>query len=267
MAGNFQPLDQKFAIVDARGNPTEYFIRWAQQRQLDISSGLTQKDLTDYLVAHALQEGSGIQITPDGKIPSNPTIAADVQEILDQISATRGAVLYRGLGGWAALLPGTAGQFLKTNGPGLDPEWASAGPVAGGHAWWKVTVTLTQGGGYPSLGGIEIRPTAGTPNLATGGTPTVSSVLFGSAAEAWNATTAAAWVAGGGAPAWAKYHFTSPVACAQLALRTSTNYFNAEGPKNFQLEYSDDDITYTLAKSVVGEAPWTAAQQRLYSVP
>lgn len=126
MAGHLQPLDQKFSIVDSRGTPTDYFIRWAQQRQLDIADGITQQDLIDYLTAHILQEGSGIQITPDGQLPHSPTIAADVQEILDQITATQGAILYRGLLGWAALLPGTAGFFLKTNGAGADPTWAAA---------------------------------------------------------------------------------------------------------------------------------------------
>lgn len=32
MAGNPQPLDQKFPIVNPNGTPTEYFIRWAQQQ-------------------------------------------------------------------------------------------------------------------------------------------------------------------------------------------------------------------------------------------
>lgn len=36
MPGTLQPLDQKFAIVDSQGRPTEYFIRWAQQKQIDI---------------------------------------------------------------------------------------------------------------------------------------------------------------------------------------------------------------------------------------
>lgn len=41
------------------------------------------------------------------------------------IGSTRGAVLYRGASGWAILVPGTTGQFLKTNGAGADPAWAA----------------------------------------------------------------------------------------------------------------------------------------------
>src|SRR5665213_1883347 len=41
------------------------------------------------------------------------------------ISSTQGSVLYRGSGGWTALAPGTAGQFLQTGGTGANPAWAA----------------------------------------------------------------------------------------------------------------------------------------------
>jgi hypothetical protein len=45
---------------------------------------------------------------------------------LDSLSSTRGTILYRGASGWAALTPGTSGQFLQTGGAGADPSWATA---------------------------------------------------------------------------------------------------------------------------------------------
>lgn len=131
MAGELQPLDEKFAIVDDQGRPTLYFIKWCQQRQIDITDALTLLQLEEYFDTHKLQEGSGIQFNPDGNIKNSPIISADAQEILDQISTTRGTVLYRGLLGWAGLAPGTAGQFLKTNGAGADPAWAAGGGGGG----------------------------------------------------------------------------------------------------------------------------------------
>jgi hypothetical protein len=139
MTGTLQPLDQKFAIVDERGMPTEYFIRWAQQKQIDIGDSITLTDLQDFLTAHKLVPGVGIQFAPDGDINNSPVIHADVQAILDEITATRGTVIYRGLLGWAALLPGTAGQFLQTSGAGADPIWAAAGGGGGSG-----TVTLVE---------------------------------------------------------------------------------------------------------------------------
>lgn len=130
MAGELQPLDDKFAIVRPDGRPTLYFIEWAQQRQIDITDAITLEILQQYLDDHALQEGSGIQITPSGSLNDSPTIAADVQEILDQITTTQGSIVYRNASDWVALAPGTAGQFLKTNGAGADPAWAAGGAGA-----------------------------------------------------------------------------------------------------------------------------------------
>lgn len=128
MAGDLQPLDNKFAIVDADGRPTIYFIEWAQQRQIDITEAVTSDQALEivvaYLVDHTLHEGSGIQITPSGNLTDNPTIAADAQEILDQITATRGSVLYRGALGWSGLAPGTVNYVLTSGGAGADPSWA-----------------------------------------------------------------------------------------------------------------------------------------------
>jgi hypothetical protein len=131
MTGRLQPLDQKFQIVEANGTPTAYFIRWAQQRQIDIGEAITAADalaiVEEYLADHELQEGSGIAISPSGNISDSPTISAEVQAILDQISTTWGAVLFRGTADWQALAPGTSGHFLQTSGAGADPVWAAAG--------------------------------------------------------------------------------------------------------------------------------------------
>jgi hypothetical protein len=46
------------------------------------------------------------------------------------LSSTQGAVLYRGASTWAALAPGTSGQFLQTGGAAANPSWASASGAA-----------------------------------------------------------------------------------------------------------------------------------------
>lgn len=164
MAGNPQPLDQQFPIVDAQGRPTIYFIQWAQQRQIDISDGLTLTGLEDYLLAHKFTAGNGIGLAPDGDLASSPTITAKVQEILDQLSSTEGSVLYRGAAGWAALAPGAAGRLLQTNGPGADPTWV---PAAGGGASYEASPT---------------KPAAASFTLVNGGTGTLADTALGVAA-------------------------------------------------------------------------------------
>lgn len=49
-----------------------------------------------------------------------------LSEVLDFIgSAAQGDILYRGASSWARLPAGTNGQFLKTQGAGANPQWAS----------------------------------------------------------------------------------------------------------------------------------------------
>jgi hypothetical protein len=147
MTGRLQPLDEKFPIVGPDGRPTLYFTRWAQQRMQDIGVAISEAEanilINQIIDQYEIQAGSGIDIVPDGKLSSNPTISTDVQAILDQITTTHGSILYRDAAAWAALAPGVAGQFLKTNGAGADPEWAAAGG-GGGSAWSLVsTVDLS----------------------------------------------------------------------------------------------------------------------------
>ena len=150
MTGKLQPLEQTFAIVGSDGRPTPYFIRWAQQRQIDITASITAENATqlivDYLASHPLIAGSGIALTPSGNLSNSPVVAALVQQILDQITTVHGSVLYRDAAAWAALGPGTAGQFLRTNGPAADPDWAAGGS---GSSGWNL---LDQNGGTINSG-------------------------------------------------------------------------------------------------------------------
>lgn len=173
MVGILQPLDQKFALVKPDGTPTDYFIRWAQQKQIDIGDSINLTDLQTYLTEHSLREGSGIQFTPSGDLNDSPLIAADVQEILDQITATRGTVLYRGLLGWSALLPGTAGNFLKTNGAGADPEWAAGGGGGGGYGY-ECRPTIPVLAAFTQLNFSGTTFTASPPNSIVIGDTTVA---------------------------------------------------------------------------------------------
>ena len=130
MVGTLQPLGSNLKIVNPDGTPTDYFIRWAQQRQIDIGDAVSQAVLDAAFASKDIIAGDGLD--GGGSLANDVTLTADVQEILDQITTTHGAILYRDSGGWAALSPGTSGQFLKTNGAGADPSWASGGSGGGG---------------------------------------------------------------------------------------------------------------------------------------
>lgn len=89
MPGDLQPLAQNFAIVDQNGNPTPYFIKWAQQRQIDITAGITaaqaQQLIDDWAAARTLIAGAGLSgggtLAADRTFDVNPgtgiTVAGD----------------------------------------------------------------------------------------------------------------------------------------------------------------------------------------------
>lgn len=60
-------------------------------------------------------------LTPSSSII--PTV--DIQALLNSISSTQGAILYRNATSWVALNPGTAGYVLSTGGAGANPSWVA----------------------------------------------------------------------------------------------------------------------------------------------
>lgn len=163
MADPTNPLAWNVPITDAEGLPTrEFMVKWQQQTRINntippvidtpeqVSAVL---DLLGTTRGSVLVRGTaGWVILPPGTsgkvltahgagadptyedIPAPPP--PDIQALLDAISTTRGAVLFRGDAGWQALAPGTSGQFLQTQGAGADPQWAAAGGGGGAATLW-----------------------------------------------------------------------------------------------------------------------------------
>lgn len=76
---------------------------------------------------------------------SGDTEECTLSQILDFLgSAAQGDILFRGSSGWQYLAPGTSGNFLKTNGAGADPSWASAG--GGGGGGWTLVASQAMSG-------------------------------------------------------------------------------------------------------------------------
>jgi hypothetical protein len=82
---------------------------------------------------------------------ANISCSISASGLLDVLGSTRGSVLYRAAGGWAPLTPGTAGQFLTTQGAGADPTWTtSSGGVAIQVNGGAVTPTANWNGTTPA---------------------------------------------------------------------------------------------------------------------
>jgi hypothetical protein len=81
MPGEPQPLADNFAIVNEKGCPTEYFIRWAQDRQIDISEGITAEQaselIEDWSANRQIIAGTGL--SGGGALSSDVTINLDAE--------------------------------------------------------------------------------------------------------------------------------------------------------------------------------------------
>lgn len=143
------PLSWQVPIVNKDGTPTNEFMRkWLQQAATngsipDLSTSAAVSAALDKIGAargDVLYRGEmGWVVLPPGTSgdalltggagadPSWGPVATNIQTLLDGISTAQGAVLFRGVSGWVALAPGTAGQVLTTGGAAADVSWEDGG--------------------------------------------------------------------------------------------------------------------------------------------
>lgn len=111
-----QPLVDNQKIVREDGTPTEYFIRWAQQRQIDISEGITRDQAIELIQEWAAERSviAGTGLSGGGTLDADVTITLDA--ILGQLNDVD-----------LTTTPPTDGQALVWN--AADSKWV---PGAGG---------------------------------------------------------------------------------------------------------------------------------------
>lgn len=92
---------------------------------------------------------------------------ATIEEILDQIGATQGQILYRGAAEWDPLAVGTARQVLMTGGAAANPSWnwpnrVATGLVAAGTNQGNALVLTTEWAEIATVAaatGVKLIPT------------------------------------------------------------------------------------------------------------
>jgi hypothetical protein len=171
MAGELQPLAQNFKIVDENGFPTLYFIKWAQQRQIDISEGIS---------------------------------AVEAQQLIDDWAAARQVIAGRTLDGGGFLshditidhaeslvTPGTYGDATHVPQFVVDQE---------GHIQGVVPVAISGGGGGTTPAVVQVKTAIGATSAVTlGAAPTAGNLMIAIATH-WTTLSVTAYTNAGWTP-------------------------------------------------------------------
>lgn len=145
-----------------------------------------------------------------------------------------------------------------------------SGAVFGAHKYWRIRVSSNNGYAYANL--VELMFDG---VRATGGTP-VYSTQYDSGA--WAADKAFDGVVTGDTGwssavndvvgAYIGYEFATPRAVGSITIVAGTSSGGLTGmPRDFDVQSSDDGVTWTDEWSVSGQTGWTANEQRTFPRP
>lgn len=136
------------------------------------------------------------------------------------------------------------------------------------HSYWRLYSTNVQGGGGAfGLVTLEMHATVGGADLCTGGTALSDSNFAGVvAAYAFDANTATTWtsldVPG---PHWVGYHFATTVDVVEIRIVSRSDYLLAN-TTTFEVQWSNDGITWSAQFGEVLVPNWTAGEARVYAM-
>jgi hypothetical protein len=142
------------------------------------------------------------------------------------------------------------------------------------HRYWRVYISSVQdGSNYVSCMELEMHTSIGGASVCTGGTASASSDGFGWVpANAFDGSTAGnGWHSGNGAlpgtVEWLKYDFGSgnDKDIVEFSYASRATFQTTQAPRDFQLQYSDDNSAWTTLIDRQFETAWTSGQTRTYS--
>lgn len=116
-------------------------------------------------------------------------------------------------------------------------------PPSGQHRYWRLT-NMNNVGSTASLqiAELEFRDTIGGSSIATGGTALASG---GTPSNAFDGNPASVWLGVNNLASFIGYDFGTPVFVREFAIRPGTSVTDGRTPFRFDLQWSDDGVTWT----------------------
>ena len=136
------------------------------------------------------------------------------------------------------------------------------------HRYWRIYITNHAGfNNYLDISEIELRTSIGGADATGTGTAMASSAGSGyPASSAFDNTTSTTWFTDLGSnplPQWIGYDFGAGNA-KDIVEFSTTCWASAENPTCFQLQYSDDNVTWTTLYDIQGEVNWSNGETRVF---
>lgn len=162
---------------------------------------------------------------------------------------------------------------------GMMSLGAGGGGGPGAHRYWRLLVTQSDGSAFIGTTELQLFDSVGTNR--SGGT-SLSAITSSSDLNSGNARDFAfdnnivnsGWLStSAGPPQWVRtdvQSLSAPLPRTSYEVKTIRIYGSwnvpSASPRNFELQWSDDDIAWTTALSVTGQTGWTGAQMREFTV-
>lgn len=174
-----------------------------------------------------------------------------------------GKIYGRKDGAWAEVLINDSGTG---DGGTLPPE--TPGQMA--HKFWRVYCRANNGDGYTGLTEVYFRDVAGVEFPPTDGVIIKSGEApngaIGPAVQAFDRNVGNRWEVPVAVGAWIGIQYAAAVKVRRLSL-TSGNQYPAQMMKNFDIQWSDDGITWTTRWSQDNVTAWGISETRNFADP
>jgi F5/8 type C domain. len=134
------------------------------------------------------------------------------------------------------------------------------------HKYWRIFYAAVSFS--PSLAELQFHATSGGPSLCIGGVAAASNIYSPSfpASNAFDGNAATYWATSGTGNFWLSYALISPSAVEEIFVQSRPD-FGGQWPQNLDIQYSDDNISWTTLWSIPTQTAWPNGEGRTFSRP